>query len=151
MKERLSERFREILNEQDFCFDLHEMNDVQRALIRLAAYEDTGLTPEEVDDLQDKCFRLDGIIAEYKDAESDGRLIVLPCRIGDQVWTIRNHGGVPHVYTGAVSEIFFAEDDAGVTRLCMAVKGVSKGFWGERFFNTREEAEAALKEAHNGE
>lgn len=89
-------------------------------------------------------------LAAYEDAEAEGRLIALPCRIGDQVWTIRNHGGVPHVYTGAVSEIFFAEDDAGVTRLCMAVKGVSKGFWGERFFNTREEAEAALKEAHNG-
>lgn len=39
---------------------------------RLAAYEDTGLTPEEV--------------AELAQAKADGRCVVLPCMVGGTVW-----------------------------------------------------------------
>jgi len=39
---------------------------------RLAAYEDTGLTPEEV--------------AELAQAKTDGRCVVLPCKVGDKVF-----------------------------------------------------------------
>lgn len=41
---------------------------------RLASYEDTGLTPEEV--------------AKLAEAKADGRLVELPCKIGADVYTI---------------------------------------------------------------
>ena len=42
---------------------------------RLAAYEDSGLSPEEVQELAK--------------AKAEGRLIVLPCKVGDAVWKIK--------------------------------------------------------------
>lgn len=42
---------------------------------RLAAYEKTGLEPEEV--------------AHYAKAKTEGRLVVLPCKVGDTYYTIR--------------------------------------------------------------
>jgi hypothetical protein len=47
----------------------------------LAAYEDTGLEPEEIKPL------LDGL-DEYRRAEADGRLIALPCKVGNMVYRI---------------------------------------------------------------
>lgn len=41
---------------------------------RLAAYEDTGLTPE-------RC-------AEFARADKDGRLVVLPCKVGQRVFAL---------------------------------------------------------------
>ena len=43
-----------------------------RHVDRLAAYEDTGLSPEQVQELAK--------------AKADGRLVELPCKIGDEVW-----------------------------------------------------------------
>ena len=43
----------------------------------LAAYEDTGITPEEIDHAKD-------LLA----AERDGRLVTLPCKAGDTVYII---------------------------------------------------------------
>ena len=80
---------------------------------RIAAYEDTGLTPEEINDLAsvreippeaeyainkhaDSIIeRLDKLLAQTDDdvrlrelaeADKDGRLVVLPCKVGDTVW-----------------------------------------------------------------
>ena len=46
-----------------------ELNRVTDALNRLAAYEDSGLSPEEVQELAQ--------------AKADGRLVILPCKVGD--------------------------------------------------------------------
>ena len=43
---------------------------------RLAAYEDTGLEPEEI-----RGMMTDWIV--WKQAEAEGRLVVLPCKVGD--------------------------------------------------------------------
>ena len=59
---------------------------------RLKAYEDTRRTPEEVDkltkDWTDLCTivgECGGIsrVRELADADKDGRLVVLPCKVGD--------------------------------------------------------------------
>ena len=61
---------------------------------RLAAYEDTGMTPEEIDALQKReqglaemlvnvscgCAVSYSRLAELAQAEKDGRLVVLPCK-----------------------------------------------------------------------
>lgn len=60
---------------------------------RLKEYEDTGLEPEQVMEL--KSFTQGGIhkvddgwkhVQELLQAEQDGRLVVLPCKVGDHVW-----------------------------------------------------------------
>lgn len=50
-------------------------------LEKLAAYEDTGLEPEQVQDMM-----TDWVV--WKEAEAGGRLIVLPCKVGDTVYRI---------------------------------------------------------------
>ena len=63
---------------------------------RLAAYEDTGLTPEEVkapfteDTMINLAAQALGVepsrIRELAEADKDGRLVVLPCKVGER-WT----------------------------------------------------------------
>lgn len=66
-------------------------------IFRLAAYEDTGLTPAEVSamvkDWSNLCTTIGecgGIdrLRELAEADKDGRLVVLPCKPGDTVYTI---------------------------------------------------------------
>lgn len=63
---------------------------------RLAAYEDTGLTPEEIKApfTEDKMINLAaqalGVepsrIRELAEADKDGRVVVMPCKVGER-WT----------------------------------------------------------------
>ena len=70
---------------------------VPRIYARLAAYEDTGLGPEEIADFMkrwEQTVEIGGMLKKYcidhiRDllhAEQDGRLVVLPCKVGDHVW-----------------------------------------------------------------
>lgn len=72
-----------------------------RLKARLAAYEDTELTPEEVSalvkDWSDlctivgECGGLDRVRALAK-ADRAGRLVALPCKVGDTVWAVSGKG-----------------------------------------------------------
>ena len=67
---------------------------------RLAAYEDGGCAPEEVppkdkaDEIALKLMRLADLeslcsytrLRELAEADRDGRVVVLPCKVGDTVW-----------------------------------------------------------------
>lgn len=64
---------------------------------RLKAYEDTGLTPEEIKTpSEDTMINLaaqalcvePSRLRELAKADKDGRLEVLPCKVGDMVWVI---------------------------------------------------------------
>lgn len=119
---------------------------------RLAAYEETGLTPERCaefaradaegryivmrDAEQEGVARL----LELAEADKDGRLVVLPCKVGDtvyfallgriiekQVFSIVSFLNSTRIYCDGTSEYFRPEDI------------------GKTFFLTREEAEAALE------
>jgi hypothetical protein len=73
----------------------------QGGVERLAAYEDTGRTPEEVTALG-KLFdyaleesktlteqlALLNRIRDLAEADRDGRLVVPPCKVGDTVWAV---------------------------------------------------------------
>ena len=110
---------------------------------RLAAYEDTGLAPEEISDaviaakLMAKskivsCFGVDADhIRELVQAEQDGRLVVLPCKVGDTVYQI----DAERVYESEVKWIIFDCDDIAFDERAI----------GGSIFLTREEAEAVLK------
>lgn len=59
--------------------------------IRLQAYEDAGLEPEEIRELlHDSTGPLHKKLGEWIDAEQEGRLVVLPC--GDDVTPIKCTG-----------------------------------------------------------
>lgn len=65
---------------------------------RLAAYEDTGLTPEEIKApfTEDTMINLEaqalGVepsrIRELAEADKDGRVVVLPCKVGKKIYYI---------------------------------------------------------------
>lgn len=60
----------------------------ESVMLRLAAYEDTGLTPEEITTLQElhdfynsKDCLASRRLVELALADKDGRLVVLPCKV----------------------------------------------------------------------
>ena len=72
-------------------------NIPEERFLRLAAYEDTGLMPEEVSalvkDWSDRCTTIGecgGIdrLRELAEAGKDGRLVVLPCKVGDVMYKL---------------------------------------------------------------
>ena len=119
---------------------------------RLAAYEDTGLTPERCaefaradaegryivmrDAEQEGVARL----RELAEADKDGRVVMMPCKVGDtvyfallgriiekQVFSIVSFSNSTRIYCGGTSEYFRPEDI------------------GKTFFLARAEAEKALR------
>ena len=138
----------------------------QDAINRLAAYEDTGLEPEEVAYFLGTTMSVKEAKTQYaehkkrydewfawKQAEEEGRLLVLPCRIGAPMWFV-------------VQDV----DDPGRWEICEPQKVTevgTRGFWisglldepdgmhmftpwsalGSEAFLSREAAETKLKEA----
>lgn len=144
--ERLTERW----GEDDVWVKNH---DYVSAAYRLAAYEDTGLTPERCaefaradaegryivmrDAEQEGVARL----RELAEADKDGRLVVLPCKVGDGLWTFCSYP-VEQVYSFTVTDISTLN---GRTMLNTSRCGVIDARdVGKTVFLTREEAEAAL-------
>ena len=125
-----------------------------RLLDRLAAYEDTGLTPEEVkapfteDTMINLAAQALGVepsrIRELAEADKDGRVVVLPCKVGDTVWRIVRDGE-PHITRDEVRDMYLADDMTP----CVELVGWRVTFtekFGKTVFLSREEAEKALQE-----
>ena len=117
---------------------------------------DTGLTPEEVlpkdkaDEIALKLMRLADLesicsytrLRELVEADKDGRLVVLPCKVGDGLWTFCSHP-VEQVYSFTVTDISTLN---GRTMLNTSRCGVVDARdVGKTVFLTREEAEKALE------
>lgn len=131
------------------------------ALDRLAAYEDTGLTPEEVTALQkdwsDRCTivgECGGIdrLRELAEADKDGRLVVLPCKVGQRAFALLDMD--KHISECEVKQIGLGNERGFVGLEPIGARGreygVSLNGFGKTVFLTREEAEKAL-EAKEGE
>lgn len=121
---------------------------------RLAAYEDTGLEPESVEALKlsmmgkeiSEITEFDGLpierLRELAEADKDGRLVVLPCKPGDGLWTFCSHP-IEQVYSFTVTDISTLN---GRTMLNTSRCGVIDARdVGKTVFLTREEAEKALE------
>lgn len=120
---------------------------------RLAAYEDTGLTPEdcaratEIDDiLLDEYYPSERMRKLIK-ADKDGRVVVLPCKVGDTVWAILD--GAKYARECKVD---FVNIGSFGTTIVFVVKdglreqyGVTAAAFVKTVFLTREEAEKALE------
>nr|DAM20529.1 MAG TPA: Dynein light chain type 1 [Caudoviricetes sp.] len=117
---------------------------------RLKAYEDTGLTPEQCENAKaiiESAFSDDTSraerIRELLKADKDGRLVVLPCKVGDALWTFCTHPR-GEVYSMTVTDVSTLN---GRTMLNTSRCGVvAARDVGETVFLTREEAEKALAE-----
>lgn len=72
--------------------------------------------------------------------------LVLPCKLGDTVWGIRKFTQGLKIMSGIVHQMYFGDN----MELCICVKGVCKGLWGEKVFATKEEAIAKLGGDNNG-
>ena len=116
---------------------------------RLAAYEDTGLEPEQCENAKviiESAFSDDTSnserIRELLKADKDGRLVVLPCKAGDGLWTFCNHPS-EQVYSFTVTDISTLN---GRTMLNTSRCGVIDARdVGKTVFRTREEAKKALE------
>lgn len=117
----------------------------EAACDRLAAYEDSRLSQEDAANLHAILRLGDGMtlmrLRELAVADKDGRVVVLPCKVGDtvyfallgriiekQVFSIVSFSNSTRIYCDGTSEYFRPEDI------------------GKTFFLAREEAEKALAE-----
>lgn len=121
----------------------------QRCVEQLADYEDTRLTPEQCKNAKviiESAFSNDTSkaerIRELLKADKDGRLVVLPCKVGDTVYWLHN---------GFITECRVHRIQMNRTGLFICLKSkVSHGAFrvdiclGKTVFLTSEEAEAAL-------
>ena len=124
---------------------------------RLAAYEDTGLTPEEIkapfteDTMINLAAQVLGVepirLRELAEADKDGRVVVLPCRQGDELWTYCNHP-VKRVYSFTVSDVSTLNGRTVLNTLGLGT--IRPEDIGKTVFLTREEAERAMEEKRNG-
>ena len=129
---------------------------------RLKAYEDTGLTPEEVlpkdkaDEIALKLMRLADLesfcsytrLRELAEADKDGRLVVLPCKAGDTVYEVTSRKTISEYRVKAIRvELFctFIEWDITAGFVDKSIFGVPADEIGKTVFLTREEAEKTLE------
>ena len=128
---------------------------------RLAAYEDTGIEPESVEALKlsmmgkaiSEITEFDGLpidrLRELAEADKDGRVVVLPCKVGDTVWRIIRDGE-PHITRDEVRDMYFADDMTPCVELVGGRVAFTEKF-GKTVFLSRAEAERALQEMEGKE
>ena len=106
----------------------------------LAAYEDLRLTPEEITAMQHTLDEYHKVADPLLRAQADGRLVVMPCKVGDTVY--RLFVGNPNNPVIATLKI---------NTVAEAVKLIGKMGMHKYIgtFLTREEAEAALEAKSN--
>ena len=127
-----------VIDDLDFkLFDLESFQKVQKLLRKLADYEDTRLEPEDIlSNIKTLSGELNNVfeeLKEYRNLEEQGRLIKLPCKVGQSLYAYN--------YTmGGIRE-FIARDKTWIFENMMS--------FGKEIFLTREEAERALEEEND--
>ena len=127
-------------------YDIFDEDLLEKQIDRLGAYEDTGLEPEQVMEL--KSFTQGGIhkvddvwkhVQDLLQAEQAGRLVVLPCKVGDHVWADGREAIVVWFFGYKTERYLHAQflDNAEYTDIPFCEIG-------KTVFLTREEAEAVL-------
>lgn len=153
--ERLTERDANCADPKEIYGVRVKNHDYISAANRLADYEDTGLTPGEVKSMQEEHFsglemaKLHSALMElkkYQEADKDGRLVVLPCKVGDKLYRVF-YGEIFEHRVGSMK--YFAIQgkwDIETYPFCPCVESSI----GKTIFLTREEAEKALEAMKDG-
>lgn len=145
----------------DSCTALYCRN---RLKDRLAAYEDTGLTPEccakfaradaEGRYIVMRDAEQEGVarLRELAEADKDGRVEVLPCKVGDRLYEVTGRKTISVYKVRAIRvELFglFIEWDIVEGFVWQSLSGINAGEIGKTVFLTSEEAKAALEAMKN--
>ena len=148
-------------NSADGLYDIWDEEGLIQQINRLAAYEDTGLTPEEIERVVDaygrghtlrteSAERLEIVreiktdrLRELAKAEKDGRLEVLPCKVGDHILADGREAIVVWFFGYKTGRYLHAQflDNAECTDIPFYEIGKN------RLSDPREEADDAMKEA----
>ena len=80
-------------------------------------------------------------LAEYEDLEEQGRLIKLPCKVGNKIYTVEDG----YVYDFKADTIEVRKEN-GKYIFCIAYMDFKAEDFGKTVFLTKEEAEKALEE-----
>lgn len=126
-----------------------EYHEIENAINKIAEYEDTGLEPEKivflknvVDDAFSDKPEFTEHIRELLRAEKDGRLVVLPCKVGDTIY--RRGDPIKKIYEWQIAYVEVYEDET------VFVDDSDNTFVeadiGKTVFLTHEEAEKALED-----
>lgn len=127
---------------------------------RLAAYEDTELEPEAVEtvklalaakhmvDLETLNNTPISRLVELAEADKDGRVVVLPCKVGQRVFALMDTD--KHISECEVKQIGLGNEIGFIGLEPIGARGREYGValngFGKTVFLTREEAEKALAE-----
>ena len=122
---------------------------------RLKAYEDSRLSPQacaearEIEETLSGCGYSISRMMELMKADKDGRVVVLPCKVGDTVWIT---GSVRRLYSEKVRTFFCGdpsygrgEADNNVQMIRTTGCDIPIHKFNKTVFLTREEAEKAMK------
>ena len=116
---------------------------------RLKAYEDAGLSPQacaearEIEETLSGCDYSISRMVELMKADKEGRLVVLPCRQGDELWTYGNFPQGREVYRFTVSDVSTLNGRTVLNTLGLGT--IRPEDIGKTVFLSREEAEKALQ------
>ena len=129
---------------------------------RLKAYEDTGLTPEEIkapfteDTMINLAAQALGVepsrLRELAEADKDGRVVVLPCKVGQRVFALLDTD--KHISECEVKQIGMGNEIGFIGLEPIGARGREYGValngFGKTVFLTREAAEKALEGIKDG-
>lgn len=137
---------------------------------RLAAYEDTGWTPEEIEQVinvygrgqalrTENALRLEAVkdistdrMRELAEADKDGRLVVLPCKVGQRVFALLDTD--KHISECEVKQIGMGNKIGFIGLEPIGARGREYGValngFDKTVFLTRKEAEKALEAMKDG-
>lgn len=124
----------------------------EAACDRLAAYEDSELSPEDAANLHAILRLGDGMtlmrLRELAVADQEGRVVVLPCKVGHRVFALLDTD--KHISECEIKQIGLGNEIGFVGLEPIGARGreygVSLNGFGKTVFLTREEAEKALAE-----
>ena len=161
--ERLTQRLRtgEVLMASEYEEKYTEQEWISVLQDRLADYEETWLTPEEIDmdheaaeTLRQLCRGYDlGRLEELAEADKDGRVAVLPCKVGDTLYETTGRKTISEYRVKAIRvELFcvFIEWEIEKGFVWQSLTGITQNEIGKTVFLTCEEAEAALEAKRDG-
>ena len=133
---------------------------VREMMDRLARYEDTRLFPAEVHSMYGEWDAMMSVLnsigsydrlRELAEADKDGRVVVLPCKVGQRVFALLDTD--KHISECEVKQIGMGNKIGFIGLEPIGARGreygVSLNGFGKTVFLTREEAEKALEAKSN--
>ena len=124
----------------------------QGGVEHLAAYEDTERTPEEIAAMQHTLDEYHKAADPLLRAQADGRLVVLPCKVGDTLYEVTGRKTISEYRVKAIRvELFcvFIEWEIEKGFVWHSLAGITQNEIGKTVFLTREEAEKELEAMKN--